>query len=209
MLINRLRNKLYAIWSNSVSYTCSLSLLFQLMDSTDNNKRYGAAAYPQAPSHRRTASISQHFEGLLPGPDIPLVRPVGTPNVVEADVFPPLRAQAQDPSSNFLPFIAEDIAFEEEYEEYLSDLGIGEQTWAIGHHSATGGTSAWHRLPELAVGLADGISDSESVVSIGEIGDDARLDVPSEGPLDADDNVNNWEVRFIYTCRCCMALKSL
>jgi hypothetical protein len=128
---------------------------------------------------------------------MPLVRPVGTPNVVEADVFPPLRAQAQDPSSNFLPFIAEDIAFEEEYEEYLSDLGMGEQTWGEGHH--VGGNSAWHRLPELAADLADGISDSESVVSIGEIGDDARLDIPSEDSPVADDNVNNWEVRIIVT----------
>jgi hypothetical protein len=161
---------------------------------TDNNKRYGSVALQQAPAHRRTASISQHFEGLLPGPDMPLVRPIGTPNVVEADVFPPLRAQAQDPSSNFLPFIAEDIAFEEEYEEYLSDLNGGDHSWADGNHSAAG-SSAWSRLPELAADLVDGISDSESVVSIGELGDDARLDAAAEGEPSADANVNNWEVR--------------
>lgn len=157
----------------------------------DNNKRYGTSLHQKPPSHHRTASISQHFEGLLPGPDMPLVRPIGTPNVVEADVFPPLRAQAHDPSSNFLPFIAEDIAFEEEYEEYLSDLGIH----TAPHQANPAGTSAWHRLPELAVDLADGISDSESVVSIGELGDESRLDPSGEGaPVTDDVNVNNWEV---------------
>ena len=40
-----------------------------------------------------------------------------SPNIVEADVFPPLRSQAPDPSI-FLPYTNEDIAFEEEYEEY-------------------------------------------------------------------------------------------
>jgi hypothetical protein len=122
---------------------------------------------------------------------MPLVRPLGTPNVVEADVFPPLRARTQDPSFNFLPFIAEDIAFEEEYEDYLSDLN-GDHSWEDGRQSES--ASAWSRLPELAADLVDGISDSESVVSIGDLGDDARHDPSAEGEPIADDNVNNWEV---------------
>lgn len=131
-----------------------------------------------------------------------MIRPVGTPNVVEVDVFPPLRAQAQDLSSAFLPYIAEDIAFEEEYEEYLSGLGF-----SIEHHQSpqgesnqwmsNQGTSAWDRLPEYASHVADGISDSESVVSIGELGDDSRLDGQADERTLVDENLNNWEVRLL------------
>lgn len=136
--------------------------------------------------------MSHNLEGLHPGPELSgLIRPLGTPNVVEADVFPPSRSQAPDPSI-FLPYITEDIAFEEEYEEYLSDLGWSDQTSTDGQPLFGGPSSqsAWHRLPEFAADIADGISDSESVVSIGDLGDDARLDV-NEVP---DENLNNWEV---------------
>jgi hypothetical protein len=140
-------------------------------------------------------SLSHHLEGLHPGPELSgLLRPVGTPNVVEADVFPPLRAHAPD-TNMFLPYITEDIAFEEEYEEYLSDLG-----WSDGpsHTHAgegqSGGTSRWHRLPDLASEIADGISDSESIESIGELGDESR-DIGREGGEIADENLNNWEVK--------------
>ncbi|TFY81816.1 hypothetical protein EWM64_g2205 [Hericium alpestre] len=156
-----------------------------------NNKRYGQqAAQPHNQAHRRSVSMSHHIEGLHPGPELSgLLRPVGTPNVVEADVFPPVRAQAPDPNI-FLPYITEDIAFEEEYEEYLSDLG-----WSDSHSSrgpAGGGHSAWHRLPELASELADGISDSESIVSIGELNDDTR-DLGRDDRDSSDENLNNWE----------------
>jgi hypothetical protein len=166
----------------------------------DNTKRYGTAAIPQPPAHRRTTSVSQsQLDGLLPGPELPMVRPIGTPNVVEADVFPPLRAQAQDPSSHFLPYIAEDVAFEEEYEEYLHDLGIGDHIFASSIQAAGAnagsGASAWHRLPDFAADIADGISDSESVVTIGDLGDPDRLDVPVDERAVVDENVNNWEVR--------------
>lgn len=146
-------------------------------------------------------SISQHLDGLQPGPEIAgLIRPVGTPNVAEADVFPPLRAQAPDPSI-FLPYITEDIAFEEEYEEYLSDLGWhDEPTTPHPDNIQSNGPpqSAWHRLqaPEFATDIADGISDSESIVSIGELGDDARMDSMDGGREDGsvpDENRNNWE----------------
>ena len=146
-------------------------------------------------------SISQHLDGLQPGPEIAgLIRPVGTPNVVEADVFPPLRAQAPDPSI-FLPYITEDIAFEEEYEEYLSDLGWhDEPTTPHPDNTQSSGPpqSAWHRLqaPEFVTDMGDGISDSESIVSIGELGDDARMDSMDPGREDGsvpDENRNNWE----------------
>ncbi|TFK55880.1 hypothetical protein OE88DRAFT_1652388 [Heliocybe sulcata] len=158
-----------------------------------NSKRYGSAAAHQAQAHRRSVSMSHHLEGLDPGYQLPgMIRPVGTPNVVEADVFPPVRAQAPDPSI-FLPYIPEDIAFEEEYEEYLSDLGWSDSTaGTTGDASLFGGTSAWHRLPEFVSEIADGISDSESIVSIGELGDEARLDVGRDSDI-PDENVNNWE----------------
>ncbi|KAF9057415.1 hypothetical protein BJ165DRAFT_1334998 [Panaeolus papilionaceus] len=155
-----------------------------------NNKRYGpnaTAAQPQ-PMHRRTGSMSQ-MDGLHADPALSsLIRPLGTPNIVESDVFPPSRSHAPDPSI-FLPYIPEDIAFEEEYEEYLSDLGFSDT-------SATdfSGKSAWHRLPDFVTEMTDGISDSESVVSIGELGDENRLDSTRDGgDIVEDENVNNWE----------------
>ncbi|KAJ7086610.1 hypothetical protein C8R44DRAFT_650748 [Mycena epipterygia] len=156
-----------------------------------NNRRYGptAALNQHGQMHRRSGSMSHHLEGLYPGPELGLIRPVGTPNLVDADVFPPSRSQAPDPSI-FLPYITEDIAFEEEYEEYLSDLGWSdEQT----DGPLFGGTSAWHRLPSFAADIADGISDSESIASIGELGDDARLDPSRDDPAVVDENLNNWE----------------
>ena len=122
----------------------------------------------------------------------PLMRRLIQPTVlVEADVFPPARAQAPDPSI-FLPYTTEDIAFEEEYEEYLSDLGMGDDTSSEGLFN---GTSAWHRLPHIGSEIADGISDSESIASIGELGDEAKFDPGLDSDRDSiDENRNNWEV---------------
>ncbi|KAF8076110.1 hypothetical protein FPV67DRAFT_1470388 [Lyophyllum atratum] len=156
-----------------------------------NNKRYGptATSNQHGHIHRRSGSMSHHLEGLHPGPELSnLIRPLGTPNIVDSDVFPPARSQAPDPSI-FLPYITEDIAFEEEYEEYLSDLGWSDEQATDG--PLFGGNSAWHRLPAFASDIADGISDSESIVSIGDLGDDARLD-PSRDDV-VDENLNNWE----------------
>lgn len=138
--------------------------------------------------------MSVPLDGLT-GPEFSaMVRPVGTPNVVEADVFPPLRAQAPDPSI-FLPYTTEDIAFEEEYEEYLNDLGMSDDHVASGG-ALFGGTSAWSRLPHIGPEIADGISDSESIASIGDLGDDGKF---GGGLVDSDresmdENRNNWEV---------------
>ncbi|KAF7301496.1 hypothetical protein MIND_00715000 [Mycena indigotica] len=155
-----------------------------------NNRRYGpsTAAGQAGPVHRRSGSMSHHIESLYPGAGAELgaLRPLGTPNTDAADVFPPTRARAPDPAI-FLPYITEDSAFEEEYEEFLSDWG-SEQ----GGEGDALPTSAWHRLPSE---IPDGISDSESIVSIGELGDDARLDVEAarDGAATEDENLNNWE----------------
>lgn len=128
------------------------------------------------------------MEGLHPGPELSMIRPAGTPNIVEADVFPPARSQAPDPSI-FLPYTTEDINFEDEYEEYMSDIG-----WAEGGASTEfEGTSAWSRFPtEFAADIADGISDSESIVSIGDLGEQMSSDRDSDM---LDENRNDWEVR--------------
>lgn len=137
------------------------------------------------------------MEGLHPGPELSgIIRPMGTPNVVDNDVFPPSRSQAPDPSI-FLPFITEDIAFEEEYEEYLSDLGYSDEESST--DAPFGGQSAWHRLPSFATEIADGISDSESIVSIGELGEDARVDINRDDTDVVDENLNNWEVRIAFS----------
>jgi hypothetical protein len=113
---------------------------------------------------------------------------------VDVDVFPPPRSQAPDPSI-FLPYITEDIGFEEEYEEYLSDLSRDDRQEDTPLFDSNGaGTSAWSRLPEYAEHVADGISDSESVVSIEELGEDARLDLSSNDHETMNENLNNWEV---------------
>ncbi|KAL4241945.1 N1221 and DUF3402 domain-containing protein [Abortiporus biennis] len=153
-----------------------------------NTRRYGASAALQSVGgHRRAASISHHLEGLHPGPELSgIVRPVGTPNTIDADVFPPPRAQAPDPSI-FLPYVTEDIAFEEEYEEYLSDLGFSDLQTSEGPSS----TALDKKLSELDI--ADNISDSESIASIGELGDDSRLDYVGADKDIPDENRNNWE----------------
>jgi hypothetical protein len=119
---------------------------------------------------------------------------------IDADVFPPLRSRVPDPSF-FLPYIPEDIAFEEEYEEYLSDLGLSDPSYvpdpATGGSPRTSGLSAWQRLADFAGDVADGISDSESIVSIGELADESRGD-NAQGDSDSDsssvdENLNNWE----------------
>ncbi|KAL5527397.1 hypothetical protein ACEPAG_6188 [Sanghuangporus baumii] len=160
-----------------------------------NNKRYGSAVNHAMArdNHRRSSSLSMPLGELHAGPELSaMARPVGTPNMVEADVFPPLRAQAPDPSI-FLPYTTEDIAFEEEYEEYLSDLGIGDDySWSSSNDGLFGGTSAWHRLPHMGTEIADGISDSESIASIGELGDEAKFD-PGPDSDREDENRNNWE----------------
>ncbi|KIK65551.1 hypothetical protein GYMLUDRAFT_39024 [Collybiopsis luxurians FD-317 M1] len=167
-----------------------------------NTKRYGAGVMTNqlnASLHRRSGSVSNHIEALHPGPELAgIIRPVGTPNIVEADVFPPARSQAPDPSI-FLPYIPEDISFEEEYEEYISDLGWSdEQATSDGSPSGSGsgggGVSAWSRFPtEFAADIADGMSDSESIVSIADLGDEARLDPSRDDPDVVDENLNNWE----------------
>jgi hypothetical protein len=132
-------------------------------------------------------------DGLYIGPELASFhRPAVTP-ITEMDVFPPLRSHAPDPSI-FLPYIPEDIAFEEEYEEYLSDLGIVDPniTPSGGPDSAAElfGHAAWNKLSELP-NVADNISDSESVISIGDLGGELR---PEEGET-RDENRNDWVVR--------------
>lgn len=131
------------------------------------------------------------MDGLHPPELSGMIRPLGTPNHADIDVFPPPRSQAPDPN-NFLPFITEDIAFEEEYEEYLKDLGYSDEQ--TGDIPLFGGASAWSRLP-FETDIADGISDSESVGTIGELGDDSRLDSSRDDRDVVDENRNNWEVR--------------
>ena len=80
----------------------------------------------------------------------------------------------------------------------MSDLGWSDQ------HPHGEGTSAWSRLPEFAADIAADISDSESIVSIGELGDDARLKVDGDDKDSVpDENMNNWEVRNFFILCCC------
>jgi hypothetical protein len=127
------------------------------------------------------------MEGLHSDPALQsLIRPLGTPNVVEFDVFPPVRSHAPD-QSLFLPYIPEDIAFEDEYEDYLSHLGLSDEHASV--------ETAWTQLPTFVSQMTEGISDNESVVSIGDLGDENRLDPTRDDREVENENVNNWEVR--------------
>lgn len=174
----------------------------------DNVKRYGVAlSTPAQSTHRRTQSQSHPPEPSLNNPELNSInRPPVSPSL-EMDVFPPLRSRISDPSS-FIPYMLEDTVYEEEYEDYLLDLSQEDQPgeppfpgfWSQDSSGAL--ASAWHRVETLAGGLADDISDSESVVSIGDLGEEVR---PGEGGSDTesesgselghleDSNVNNWE----------------
>lgn len=165
-------------------------------------KRYGASqANPQQPSHRRTTSQSHTGDPHLSNPDIHSVnRPLASPNL-EMDVFPPLRSRVSDPSS-FIPYNTDEFGYEEDYEDYLLDLTQDDQNneppfpgfWSQDGSGAL--ANAWHRVENLASGLADDISDSESVVSIGDLGEEVRNDgSSSDADSEPDQNVNNWEVR--------------
>lgn len=160
----------------------------------DNAKRYGMASLPGlAQSHRRSSSQSVptletlHQPGDIPG----MVRAATTPNL-DPDVFPPPRSHRPDPSI-FLPYIPEDIAFEEEYEEYLSDIGVSPDKDESLFSPTQSALSAWQRLSSLGNEIADGISDSESMASIGDLGDEAKFDGSSGDKDMLDENLNNWE----------------
>ncbi|KAG8960113.1 Factor arrest protein 11 [Tulasnella sp. 419] len=180
-----------------------------------NSKRYGASIQTAAlnPSHRRASSQSIPMLHELGGGDAFNLNRAGPSPKLDADVFPPLKSRTAD-QSTFLPYTGEDIAFEAEYEDYLSDLGEGapehhldplgfglpgESSNAIG--SGMGGTvgpSAWHRLATFPTDITDAISDSESVVSIGDLGDARGGDgsVSDDSDSDSgsiDENLNNWE----------------
>ncbi|KAH7105672.1 hypothetical protein BKA62DRAFT_690518 [Auriculariales sp. MPI-PUGE-AT-0066] len=165
-----------------------------------NTKRYGANLANQQASgfmHRRTSSLSvPNLEGFQSAGSGELaagmIRPVSTPNtVVDPDVFPPLRSRAPDPTI-FLPYIPEDIAFEEEYEEYLSDIGPSDAGSADAYANRPHSGSAWDRLAMIGPEIADGISDSESIGSIADFADDMRAEVAADKET-VDENRNSWE----------------
>ncbi|KZP00033.1 hypothetical protein CALVIDRAFT_510034 [Calocera viscosa TUFC12733] len=175
-----------------------------------NTKRY-VSGQPQtapalAPPHRRSMSQTgvPTIDGLSAGPELTNLSRTGPST--DADVFPPMRSRASDPSI-FLPYIPEDTAFEEEYEDYLSDLSDDgyQDGWGSplnrspvssphDERPPTKAASAWQQLSTGGLDVADGISDSESIVSIGELGDDARTNAADSSQIIlADENVNQWE----------------
>jgi len=160
--------------------------------AVDNSVRCGGYALQSIIGHRRTSSLSMPvpgMEGLYAGSEITgMHRSNAGNNSVDPDVFPPVRSQAVN-ISTFLAYIPEDIAFEEEYEEYLSDLRMSEDVATRRDGGVSGSISAtWAALDRLP-NFADNISDSESVISIGDLGEEARF----EDKEIRDENRNDWE----------------
>lgn len=106
----------------------------------------------------------------------------------QQDVFPPLRSQVADPGI-FMPYPTEDLALEEEYEQYLFDLNASHPPGPTKE-----GFPAWNHLP-VEGPIGDGISDSESVVSIGELTDNTLADGKTtvEDADSTEVGKNNWE----------------
>lgn len=81
----------------------------------------------------------------------------------------------------------------------MHDLGISDDHTGLSGSPSSQGLSAWQRLSMFTpadIGV-DGISDSESIAPIGELGPEQRLD---DGQGGRDENVNDWEVRNPYLC---------
>jgi len=129
------------------------------------------------------------MEGLYTGPEVTGMHRQNSSGGADPDVFPPPRSQAVN-NSAFIAYIPEDIAFEEEYEEYLSDLGMTDDSWRRDGAAFSGHGKAWAKLENLP-NIADNISDSESVMSIGDLGEENRFDEKET----RDENRNDWEVR--------------
>ncbi|CAG7848847.1 SubName: Full=Probable Protein required for hyphal anastomosis (HAM-2) {ECO:0000313/EMBL:CCA68099.1} [Serendipita indica DSM 11827] len=149
-------------------------------------KRYGYIP-PKVSSdqHQRSTSISMGDPPL--SPEIQMANPLASP--AASDVFPPPRSQAADPSI-FMPYPSEDLAFEEEYEEYLFDL----HSSSVPPDMVTTDTApAWTELPSDQP-LGDGLSDGESVASLGdELEDKTGPDGETLLPSDTEVGKNNWE----------------
>lgn len=168
-------------------------LLFIKTDGAllDDYKRYGYVPPKiSADQHQRSSSLSMADPAMSPEPQAS--HPLASPAAI--DVFPPPRSQAADPSI-FMPYPSEDLAFEEEYEEYLFDL---QHSNAPPDMVTTDSAPSWTEIPNDQP-IGEGISDSESVVSIGD-----GLPADNTGPdgktvLQEDSEVgkNNWEVSIL------------
>ncbi|KAG9028376.1 Factor arrest protein 11 [Tulasnella sp. JGI-2019a] len=167
-----------------------------------NSKRYGTSGMSNAPNamHRRASSQSvPQLDGLPVGPELANLNRSGPSPKLDADVFPPLKSRAPDPSI-FLPYTGEDIAFEDEYEDYLSDLGDESHAevdlgFGLPGENVSRATSAWRRLNAYPTEITDTISDSESVVSIDDLGYDRAGDgsQSDDSSSVSDDGSNSWE----------------
>lgn len=144
----------------------------KLIVLVDDYKRYGYIP-PKVNSEQHQRSVSLSMADPTMSPELPLPNPLASPSASE--VFPPLRSQVADPGI-FMPYPSEDLAFEEEYEEYLFDLHAG---GGPGYTNQVSGgvvnldmvssdrAPSWSELPNDQP-IGEGISDSESVVSIGD-----------------------------------------
>ena len=143
-----------------------------------NKRHYAnhlAPPHPTEPSHRRSNSVNAVTL------DDPALH-AASASTGEGDVFPPRR-------TDFMPYNPDGMIefWLHEYEDVLSEvfgetlaLGPGnDEAEDYGEPAAIGpGDDAWKRLGEIMRGGRDEeeISDSESVVSVGELGEEARMD---------------------------------
>lgn len=155
-----------------------------------NKRNYSvlSAALPSPePSHKRTNSTSAV---ILEDPALAKVHHPRTASHGEQDVFPPRRSASSDAS---MPYNPDDMMefFLHEYEAVVNELfgeaDTDDDDWDdLDLVVARGGPGpvekdgpAWNRLGEImrAKGVPedDAISDSESIISVGELGEDARL----------------------------------
>lgn len=164
------------------------------------NKRHHSAhlAPPHSgeTAHRRSNSVSAVTL------DDPAIHHRGSVSAGESDVFPPRR-------TDLMPYNPDGMIefWLHEYEDVLSEvfgetltLGPGgEEAEEDGEPATVGpGDDAWKRLGEIMRGGRDEdeISDSESVVSVGELGEEARMDgvMGVSEAKEGHQGENTWEV---------------
>ncbi|KAK4686751.1 hypothetical protein P7C73_g3374, partial [Tremellales sp. Uapishka_1] len=169
-----------------------------------NKSHYSAYLSPAPltspePSHNRSASTNAV---ILEDPAIHLVHHHRSPSI-DADVFPPRRSAADA----MLPYNPDGMVdyWVHEYDDIMSEVfGEDDERKVTGIRVGAGGALgreehdsaiAWEKLGEIMGNDESEISDSESVVSIGELGEEAR----NLGPFGmgqrrkSTDNENTWE----------------
>ncbi len=154
-----------------------------------------AAADADANGSAGNNEDAQDPEGQPPPPQSPTQS--RNVNFFDSDVLPPIRRSAES-TAGTLRYIPDDVVegYLDNYEDVLGEVfgnntgdEEGRNGWSSGKWGLTqqGSETAWARLGEI-LGENESISDSESIVTIGDLGTAGELGEPAR-----DENRAQWE----------------